>query len=282
MGRIAMDLLTVLASFLVVSFQVKASKEVVHESTDPPFTLRLPLGYSQAGAPEHVVSFTTAKGDQAWEKVYVDLAPLDGALEPKVPPADATHLRKLPFDIREKKPITLTWEGMEIDGVEIRFGREGTEMVGRCAWVPLFPKAVALCVSAPTTLSKEVIPETIALLGALKGQTRWLTEGESATLQHWSTPAYIAPVLSGLFLVTWVAFLRGQPYRLHRLRIAWHLLVPAVAVVGWFLLQRSAAARLKAGIEAPLYLWFVVIVPLSIFHLVMVTHRIRMAIEMGD
>lgn len=277
-----MELSAALASLLLLASQ-ETFKEVVHESTDPPYTLRLPAGYLRVSTPDNAVLFVKSKGQESWERVYVHLVSLGVVLEPKVPPADSTFLRVLPFsDVRERKSITVPWGNLDIDGAEIHFAHEGTEMVGRCAWVPLSPKALAVCVSAPTTLLKELNPELLALLAALKGQTHWLTEGETASLLYWSWPAYAVPVLSGLFLLAWAAVFRGQSMRFHYLRVAWHGLVPATAALGWFLVQRSQAARLKLGLEAPLYLWFLVILPLTIFHLIMITHRVRMAVEMGD
>jgi len=272
-----------LAALLTQAPPPPAPKDLLHENSDPPFTLRLPAGYIRAASYENVFSFIKSKGSEAWEKVYVDLVPLATEMEPKVPTPQSSFLKKLPFqDIRENKPIKLPWGNLEIDGLEIRFARDGVDMMGRCAWIPIHPKAVGICVSAPTTLSKELTPEILALLAAFKGRTLWLTDVEAASLRYWSVPGYVVPVLSALFLVVWGALLRGNAMRLHYLRVAWHVAIPIVAAVGWFLVQRSSAARLKLGIETPLYLWFLVILPLAIFHGVMVAHRIRMAVELGD
>lgn len=281
-----MDLSITLAGWIVLASQAAppaAPKELLHESSDPAFSLRLPAGYSRVAAQEPVVSFIRPKGRELWEKVYVDLIPLDSELDSKTPPPQAASLRKLlGTDLREAQAIKIAWGTLEIDGIEYRFAREGVDMAARCAWVPLSPKSIALCVSAPSTLAKELTPELLALLAALKGRTQWLTDHEAASLRFWRIPALAVPVLSGLFLLTWAVVFRGNPQRLHYVRVAWHASIPVVAALGYFLLQRSSAAREKLGLETPLYLWLLLILPLSIFHVVMIAHRVRMAVEMGD
>src|SRR6185295_11407544 len=137
------------------------------------------------------------------------------------------------------------------DGLEFRFSKAGLDMAGRCAWVPLHPRPLAVCLSAPSTLAKELTPDLLALVGGLRGRTQWLTDQESASLKHWKSPAWVVPILSGSFLLAWALVFRGNPLRLHWLRVAWHAAIPLIAALCWFLVQRSAAAREKLGIETP-------------------------------
>ncbi|HXX93720.1 MAG TPA: hypothetical protein VEN81_08800, partial [Planctomycetota bacterium] len=120
------------------------------------------------------------------------------------------------------------------------------------------------------------------LLNSFQGRTQWLTPEEERSLAFYRWPGFGVPVLSGLFLVTWALFFRGHPSVAHGLRLAWHIAVPIVAALAYYLFNRSAGAREKLGIEAPLYLWFLIIGPLTLFHMVMVVHRVRTAVEMGD
>ena len=283
-----MHLSIVLAGSLILAVQAAtppapASREIVYEGKDPRFVLRTPPGYVRVASMEPLASFERSRGREAWERIYVDLGPLDSALDPKAPPPGVAVLRKLlSLDVREPRGIKIAWGNLQIDGLEYRFAREGLDMAGRCAWVPIHPKGVAICVSAPSTLAKDLTPELLALVASLRGPTQWLTEQEASSLRHWQAPAWVVPILSGVFLLVWAVVLRGNPLRLHWLRVAWHAAVPLVAALGWYFVQRSAAAREKMGIETPLLLWLVVILPLAIFHVVMITHRVRMAVEMGD
>lgn len=259
------------------------SKDILYQGSDPEYALRLPAGYIRETAKETVVSFSRSKGREAWERIYVDVVPLRRPLgKQDIPPAQE-FLRQLnAAGIREPHGIRIPWKNLEIDGMEFRFAREGVDMAGRCAWVPVATQAVAVCVSTPSTLAKDLQTELLGVLAVFDARTEWLTDRESASLRMWNVPGYVVPALSASFLLAWLTVFRGKPQRLHGLRVVWHAAVPIVAAVAYFLLQRSAAAREKLGIETPMYLWMLVIAPLAIFHIVMIAHRVRMAIELGD
>jgi len=261
----------------------KVEKEIVQTSNDPSYKVTIPRGYVRVAPREEGSSFERSAGSAAWELVRVDLIPLGKVLVLNQPPPVEELLRtvKLP-QTREVKPIRLPWENLEIDGIECRWSHEEIDRAARIAWVPTWPQATAVCVTSPTTLTKELTAELMVLLHTFRGRTQWLTPEEERSLELFRWPGYVVPALSGLFLVTWAIFFRGRPTTAHALRLVWHAAVPVAAFVAYYLLNRSAGAREKMGIEAPLYMWFLVIGPLSLFHVVMIAHRIRTAVDLGE
>jgi hypothetical protein len=263
--------------------EAKVEREIVQTSNDPSYKVTIPRGFVRTAPREEGFSFERSAGSADWERVRVDLIPLGKSLALNQPPPVDDLLRavKLP-ESREVKPIRLPWENLEIDGIECRWSHEQIDRAARIAWVPTSPQATAVCVTAPSTLSKELTADLMVLLHSFRGRTLWLTRDEESSLRYYQWPGYVVPVLSGLFMVTWAIFFRGRPTTAHALRLVWHAAVPVAAFVAYFLLTRSAGAREKMGIEAPLYLWFLVIGPLTLFHVVMIAHRIRTAVDLGD
>jgi hypothetical protein len=282
---LAASLAWILACLQAVSApqEKKPEPETAQTSTYPAYRVSIPRGYIRMAPREAGYSFERPAGREPWEKVRVDLVPLGRPLPPRTPPPVDELVRALGLeDPRNVKPLKVAWLNLQVDGVECRWARDGIEQAARIAWVPTTGQATAVCVSAPITLSSQLPAELGGFLSTFKARTPWLTEDEEKALRAYRWPAFIVPVLSGLFLLAWALMFRSRPMTAHHLRLAWHASVPVAAVAAYFLLERSAAAREKLGLEAPLYLWFLVVGPLTLFHGVMIAHRIRLAVEMGD
>ena len=275
-------LLATLSAALVPQ-AAKADAGIVQTCKDPEYRVTLPLGYFRVAPREAGNSFERTAGPEAWQKIRVDLVPLGRALAPKTPPPVDALVRTVHLpDPQDVKPVKIAWLNLQIDGIECRWDLDGVDQATRIAWVPTPGQGTAVCVSGPSTMMPQLVAELGGILMTFKARTPWLTEGEEQSLRDYRWPAFVIPVLSGLFLVAWAVLFQGRPMTAHALRLAWHASVPVAAIAAYLLLERSAAAREKLGIEAPLYLWFLVVGPLTLFHLVMIAHRLRLAVEMGD
>ena len=280
--------MTVGTGFLAVvaaafAFQEAKGKEVVHTSQQPEYRVTIPAGYLSVPPRDAGFSFERSAGPEPWEKTRIDLVPLGLALDPKTPPPAAPFLRAVRLsEPREVKPVRLPWEELQIDGIECRWILEGVDQAARMAWIPTAGQATAVCISGPSTMADQLPGELLSLIASFKGRTTWLTGEEERSLRMARWPSYVPPALSGLFLLTWFLLFRGRPMRAHLVRLAWHASVPLASAWAYYFLARSAPAREKLGVEAPLILWFLVVGPLAIYHLLILSHRVRLAVDMGD
>jgi hypothetical protein len=258
---------------LIITLALALADDTPIQGDKPVYEVSLPSGYRPVSPRETPARYVRPRGREAWELVSVVVTDSTTVLTQKpdgIGPQDVVSC--VPFPPGASWTFTpRRWKDFDIGSYRYQGVVTGMSVVGFAVVFPLRDGTLTILVYAPETLEAQCQEEFEGIFArVIKAPSHWHSAEHYQRVRLMNQVTMGAAVVIVLYLVAWAVLFRGDPLRLHWLRIAW------LAV---------AAVLLFIPITSPGEMTFtnnvVVNLMLPMVFLLFIARRIKMGIEMG-